>query len=63
MDLLKRGQEVLAKTFGGVEVLRLVWEDVGDTVYLCSDSQFEALTKGWGAPMPIGFPKRDVRKK
>ena len=60
---LKKGEHVLARTFGGAEVLRRVWEDAGRIVYLCSDRQFEALSNGWAAPMPIGFPKDDVRKK
>jgi len=63
VDNLKRGEKVVAKTFGGAEVVRRVWEDAGETIYLCSDRQYEALSKGWEAPMPIGFPKSDVRKQ
>ena len=63
MDSLKKGESVIAKTFGGGEVERLVWQDGENTVYLCSGRQYEALNRGWDAPMPIGFPKQDVRKK
>lgn len=63
MDQLKKGEMVMAKTYGGGQVERRVWEDTGETVYLCSERQYEALNKGWDAPMPIGFPKQDVKKK
>ncbi len=63
MNQLKKGEMVVAKTYGGGEVERRVWEDIGETVYLCSERQYEALNKGWDAPMPIGFPKQDVKRK
>jgi hypothetical protein len=62
MAKMKAGELVLARTFGGTEVERRVWEDAGgEVVYLCSERQYEALTSGWEAPMPIGFPREDVR--
>lgn len=59
---LKRGEKVCIDSSEG-PVSRLVWEDCGDAVLLCSERQFEALMKGWDAPMPIGFPRRDVRQQ
>jgi hypothetical protein len=51
-----RGARVSANTTDGA-VERLVWEEVGDAVLVCSEPQFEALQRGLDAPMPIGFPK------
>lgn len=62
MRELKMGDSVLVRTVSG-EVERRVWEDAGETVYVCSDRQLEALGRGWDAPMPIGFPRADVSKK
>ena len=56
----EKGQIVSATTLDGSIVKLRVW-GVGDRViYLCSDSQFEKLTRGRTAPPPIGFPKLDV---
>jgi hypothetical protein len=56
---LKRGDLVVVRTLAG-EKERRVWEDAGETVYVCSERQLEALTRGWEAPMPIGFPRAEV---
>ena len=63
MTALKKGDTVVAKTFDGGKVVRRVWEEIGNTVFLCSERQFETLQSGWDAPMPIGFPKADVALK
>jgi hypothetical protein len=60
MDKLERGATVLVKTSNRGEVERVVWEDAGGTVYLCSPRQFDALNNGINAPTPIGFPRDDV---
>lgn len=57
--IFERGAKVLANTLDG-RVERVVWEDLGDSVCLCSERQFEALRNGWNAPMPIGFPKTEL---
>ncbi len=58
---LKRGEMVVLKSADG-NVSRRVWEDCGDAVLVCSERQYEALSKGWSAPTPIGFPKSSVQK-
>jgi hypothetical protein len=63
MSKFKRGEQVRARTSNIGEVVRRVWDEVDATVYLCSERQYDALLNGWNAPMPIGFPKQDVRKK
>lgn len=59
---LRRGEEVVLDSSEG-PIDRLVWEDCGDAVLLCSERQYEALAKGWNAPTPIGFPKAIIRKR
>ena len=54
-----RGEKVYANTVDGAVEL-IVWEDTGESVCVCSKKQFDALEKGWNAPMPIGFPKTEV---
>ena len=49
---LSRGDWILAKSMDG-PVKRIVWEDCGDSVLVCSERQYEALSKGWSAPMEM----------
>ena len=58
---LKRGEKVILESPDG-DVSRRVWEDCGDAVLVCSERQYEALSRGWDAPTPIGFPKASIRK-
>ncbi|HWA12572.1 MAG TPA: hypothetical protein VHA15_05730 [Burkholderiales bacterium] len=60
MDQYIRGQKVLVQTANRGRVELLVWEEAGESVYLCSEQQFDALSKGWDAPQPIAFPKSDI---
>ena len=55
-----RGARILAKTVDGM-VERIVWEDCGEAVLVCSERQYDALKRGWSAPMPIGFAKTDIK--
>lgn len=56
---MPRGTRVYANTTGG-SVERLVWDDLGDAVLICSEGQFNALRTGSTSPMPIGFPKTEL---
>ena len=58
---LQRGEMVTIDTSEGA-VSRRVWEDCGDAVLVCSERQYEALSQGWDAASPIGFPKSTIRK-
>ena len=60
--LLRRGEMVVLESSEGA-ISRWVWEDCGDAVLLCSERQYQALTNGWNAPTPIGFPKTSIRKQ
>ena len=55
-----RGTIVIARAFGGVALVRRVWEAANGLVYLCSDAEFDKLQAGREALPPIGFPASDV---
>lgn len=55
-----RGTTVIARAFGGVALVRRVWEVANGLVYLCSDAEFNKLEAGGEALPPIGFPAEDV---
>ena len=55
-----RGKRVLANMFGGVTAERVVWEEDGDTVYLCSEKCYKQLLDGNGENQPIGFSRSDI---
>lgn len=55
-----RGECVLARGFGGVVLVRRVWEVGNGLVYLSSDAEFVKLEAGQDALPPIGFPVNDV---
>lgn len=59
MEVLKKGQKVAVVTIDGV-VEKLVWEDLGWAVQVCSDAQYEAIEKGKDAPQLIGFRRKYV---
>lgn len=59
MDVLKNGQKVAVMTVDGVMEKR-VWEDLGWSVQVCSDAQFEAIKNGEDAPQLIGFRRKYV---
>jgi hypothetical protein len=56
-----RGDSVEVDLAGGKQAERLVWEVVGNTVYVCTEKTYERLLRGDMAALPIGFPMNDVR--
>lgn len=56
---INRGSRVYANSIDG-RVERIVWEDLGDSILLCSEPQYLALKAGVAAPMPIGFPRTEI---
>jgi hypothetical protein len=55
-----RGTVVIARAFGGIALVRRVWEAANGLVYLSSDAEFSKLRAGREALPPIGFPASDV---
>ena len=55
-----RGTVVIARAFGGVALVRRVWEVADGLVYLSTDAEFAKLETGQAGLPPIGFPAADV---
>lgn len=60
---LDRGTPVKVRCAHGEIRENVVWHDFGPVVEVCSREQFDRLVAGHGAPMPIGFRRRDVSAK
>jgi hypothetical protein len=59
--LIMRGDTVIVRSYGGVPLLRKVWEDRGPVVDIVSEENFQLLEVGDPRAIgPIGFPKEDV---
>jgi len=56
----EKGQEVVVKDYSGERLVRRVWEDTGEVVYITSDEVFRLLNEGKTELWPIGVPKSDV---
>ena len=58
-----RGDLVIVRAFGGVPLVRRVWEEVERGVYITDDTHLKRLLAGEnGAIQPVGFPREDVFK-
>jgi hypothetical protein len=55
-----RGELVIVKAFGGVPLVRRIWEEVEHGVYIADDTNFEKLLAGENTIQPVGFPREDV---
>lgn len=60
MNNFKRGQSVLVLDFQGIKHPKKVWQDLGQTVVITSDSNFKSLKKGVCEAWPIGVPRETV---
>ena len=58
---LQRGSSVRVRCASGDMRENVVWEDCGDVVMVCAKDQFDRLSSGYPAPMPIGFKREDVQ--
>jgi hypothetical protein len=61
MEPLKRGQIVEVEAYGGEWLKRRVVSDLGDTVIVSAEKEFQAAVDGEREPEGVGFPRRDVR--
>lgn len=55
-----KGDIVIVRTYGGVPLIRRVWEEDESGVYITDDVQLKRLLAGGYAIQPIGFPREDV---
>jgi hypothetical protein len=56
----EKGQEVIVKDYSGEQLIRRVWQDAGEVVYITSSEVFRLLKEGKTELWPIGVPKSDV---
>jgi hypothetical protein len=61
MEPLKRGQIVEVEAYGGERLKRRVVSDLGDTVIVSAEKEFQAALNGEREPEGVGFPRRDVK--
>jgi hypothetical protein len=56
----ERGQVVSVKAYGGEVLERRVVADLGRTVVICSETEYQAATVAGREPDGVGFPRVDV---
>lgn len=54
------GDYVVARSFGDVPLIRRVWDEGKDVVYICTEERYSQLLAGETDLPPVGFPKSDV---
>ena len=57
-----RGDFVIMRAFGDIPLIRRLWDEDNNGVYITNDELFQLLTEGKGSIQPIGFPQEDVFK-
>lgn len=58
---MKRGTRVIASDYQKRELSRIVWEDVGPGVLLCTVEAYKRARRKGIEPVTVGFPRDDVR--
>lgn len=57
-----RGEQVIVRSYGGVPLVRRVWEEDEFGIYITNDEELPLLLGGKNARWPVGFPREDVFK-
>jgi hypothetical protein len=60
---VEQGDVVKVKAYGGEILTRRVVADLGKTVVICSEAEFQRSKKQKREPSGIGFPRDDVTTK
>lgn len=55
-----RGDIVIVRAYGGIPLIRRVWEEGEASIQITNDENMDLLLAGKTAVEPIGFPKEDV---
>ena len=57
-----RGEQVIVRSYGGVPLIRRLWDKDELGIYITNDEQLALLLEGKNALLPVGFPREDVFK-
>jgi len=55
-----KGDKVIVRSFGDKPLVRMVWEITSSAVFICTEENFSALSRGNNGLWPVGFPKECV---
>jgi hypothetical protein len=58
---MEKGIRVIARDYQNQELLRVVWEDVGPGVLLCTVEAYDQAQREGAEPVTVGFPRHDIR--
>lgn len=56
-----RGTRVIAKGYRQRKLSRVVWEDLGRGILLCTVEEYQHVQREGGEPVTVGFPSEDIR--
>ena len=56
----QRGQIVKVKAYGGEMLERRVVADLGRTVVICNEEEYQTANRGGRQPEGVGFPRADI---
>lgn len=57
-----QGDAVIVRAYGGVPLVRRVWDENERVVYITNDSRLKQMLAGDTEIWPVGFPREDVFK-
>lgn len=57
-----QGDMVIARAYGGVPLIRRVWDEDDRGVYIVDDARFQRLLRDEDDMILLGFPREDVFK-
>lgn len=55
-----RGERVIVRSFGDRPLVRRVWAADEHSVYISAEGEYQKLSRGEEALLPVGFPREDV---
>ncbi len=58
--ILEKGTEVTVRAFGGKEVRRRVWEDLGDAILVCTEKEYQRASQLHEEATCSGLSKVDI---
>jgi hypothetical protein len=58
--VMNRGTKVTVIAFGGRNLRRRVWEDIGDVVLICTEEEYQRAIGNNDEATCSGFPKDDI---